>query len=357
MLGLRSSSLGRNRSIAVFRSSQGDDAPDSWDWRPKGIVNGVKNQAKCGSCWTFSAVAAMEGAFNLNSKGKVPSACAGTTCGPDDTPCCSFSEQELLDCVEEGSRTCKTGGDPAEGIEEIAKNMTGFAYTEKAYPYISGDGDSPGVCKAKTHSGVDTGITGFTSVHAGDEAALKEAVHKQSIISIGIDASQSSFQFYHKGVYMEPKCSSSELDHGVAIVGYGVESGPSPAPPSPGPSPGPAPGPSPGPSPAPGPWDCINNKAKAGCESENGCHWCTSIGGWCSNTPCLGTQQLQQQQQNLQQQQQEGTPYWIVRNSWGPSWGQDGYIKMARNRENQCGVASDANFANVGSRASLDILV
>ena len=39
---------------------------------------------------------------------------------------------------------------------------------------------------------------------------------------------------------------------------------------------------------------------------------------------------------------------WKVRNSWGTSWGESGFIRLAYG-DNTCGIASDANYATVTS--------
>ena len=81
-----------------------------------------------------------------------------------------------------------------------------------------------GPCRFK-ESDVVTTDKGFVNIVQFDEENLQKAVATQGPVSVAIDASQTTFRFYKTGVYVDEKCSSMRLDHGVLAVGYGTENG------------------------------------------------------------------------------------------------------------------------------------
>jgi cathepsin L len=211
------------------------------DWRTKGYVTAVKDQGQCGSCYSFSTTGAVEGAF-FKKTGKLVSS----------------SEQNIVDCSSKYGNDGCNGGLMTNSYQYIIASKG--IDTEASYPYTAKQGKK---CKFSS-SNVGATISSFVNITTGSESALQQAAATIGPIAIAIDASQQSFQLYQSGVYIEPACSSTQLDHGVLIVGMGTD-------------------------------------------SKNG-------------------------------------DYYIVKNSWAASWGNQGYLWMAANRNNQCGVATMASY-------------
>lgn len=193
-----------------------------------------------GCCWSFSAVAAMEGITSItNGKSSI-----------------SLSEQEVVDCDISGEDKGCQGGLMDHAFKFIIQNK-GIT-TEGNYPYKGVDGTCN---KNKIASAT---IADYEDVPANNEKQLLKAVANQPV-SVAIEASGSDFRFYKSGVFTG-ECGT-ELDHGVTVVGYGTA--------------------------------------------------------------------------------EDGTKYWLVKNSWGIKWGEEGYIRMKRDidaKQGLCGIAMMSSY-------------
>lgn len=186
---------GERLGNSTFMYENVQSVPLSIDWRTKGAVTPVKDQGQCGSCWAFSTVVAVEGINYLKTNKLV-----------------SLSEQELVDCDTQENEGCN-GGLMDLAFDFIKKK--GGLTTEDKYPYKAEDGS----CDVSKENSPIVSIDGHEDVPANNENALLKAAANQPI-SVAIDAGGYDFQLYSEGVFTG-KCGT-DLDHGVAVVGYGT---------------------------------------------------------------------------------------------------------------------------------------
>lgn len=149
------SSVGRT----LFTGTTGADIPDKLDWREKGAVTPVKNQGRCGSCWSFSTTGALEGQQFMKSGNLVP-----------------LSEQNLIDCSRSyGNQGCR-GGWMDSAFTYVQRN--GGIDTEESYPYQG----SEGICRYNPRNSGAT-VSGLVDIPEGDENKLKEGITLTDITS------------------------------------------------------------------------------------------------------------------------------------------------------------------------------
>ncbi|XP_074566102.1 senescence-specific cysteine protease SAG39-like [Curcuma longa] len=177
--------------------------PRSVDWRDEGAVTGVKDQGlRCGACWAFSAVAAIEGIIQIKT-GKLT----------------SLSEQELIDCVPppDGYKPCD-GGLVASAFDFVSRNAS--LTTRHNYPYKG----VLGACKFQTRA---SGVTISGYGRAKDEKELLEAVARQPVsvsVSIPVNGKSKFFQLLDAGVVTDIGCEpDGEVNHSMTVVGYGTD--------------------------------------------------------------------------------------------------------------------------------------
>ena len=182
--------------------------PVSVDWRTQGYVNPIKDQGKCGSCWTFSTTSALESQY-FKTYGKL----------------INLSEQNLVDCVFGSVYAVKgiqadgcNGGDGNLAYRYIKKN--GGINTMESYPYT---GTYSGKCKYDPTKPI-VQINGHVIVtDDGDELALTTALADIGPVRVSVYVS-NNFQHYSSGVFTDNDCPNKydDMNHEVTLVGYGT---------------------------------------------------------------------------------------------------------------------------------------
>jgi len=178
--------------------------PNYVNWKDLGRVSPVKDQSKCGSCWTFSTTGCLESATAIHKKGH---------------PLYTLSEQQLVDCAGNYNNSGCNGGLPSQAFEYIHYNKG--LMDEWDYKYTAKDG----TCKYDSSLAVGF-VEKIVNITAGNEVELADAVAYQNPVSVAFDVTDD-FMHYKSGIYSNPSCGDkpSQVNHAVLAVGYGTENG------------------------------------------------------------------------------------------------------------------------------------
>jgi cathepsin L len=176
--------------------------PSSVDWRVKGVVSPVKDQGKCGSCWSFAAAETVESIYAIATGQLV-----------------ELSEQQILDCTANPKHCGGTGGCHGATAELAFDTAvkSGLA-TEWTYPYVSYSGKdftcNPSITPYAT-------VSKYVTLPTNQQEPLMDAIANIGPIAISVDA--SSWHFYDSGVFDGCNQTNPDIDHAVQLVGYGTD--------------------------------------------------------------------------------------------------------------------------------------
>lgn len=177
---------------------EGEEEDLGCDWHTKGLLGPIRQQGLCGACWAFSAIGAIESAMAINKFNSMP---------PIDrdkslmlglvTP---LSEQDLIDCDKKFEKGCK-GGLMTTTFNEEEKSGRGIC-SEADYPYL----ETQGTCSNDLCTPVEGSIVkDQVDVVPRKTHALEKAVNVQPVTAAMV-ANDPMFQFYSKGIYQMDGC-------------------------------------------------------------------------------------------------------------------------------------------------------
>lgn len=177
--------------------------PASVDWREHGLVNDIRFQETCGSCYAYSAIASLESAW-AQKTGKLM----------------EFSEQQLVDCSQGFGNDGCDGGWMHNAFKYLKSSKI---LQRKNYPYENRVGTcrNKKISKKMGRDGV-TSVQGYHELRENDGQELEDAVAKHGVISVAVQA--TTFMSYRGGIMDSRRCGSA-INHGVSVVGYGSEAG------------------------------------------------------------------------------------------------------------------------------------